>query len=168
MLETVLWHYPFVTYYEGMVSLFPDNKDPSNAVVEEFEADAFRDTGWHWRSLELAVRRLQESGRTLPAMNLYAMEEITELLSFYSVALMKVSGWVARNQQHESILASDVKRANLIFESARRNHCLAQASIREDVEQKRQARRDQQREVMASIRSSYIDDIFSDVTTHWG
>ena len=163
MLETIHRHYPYVIFYEGVVSLFPENKDISRAWVEEFQGDAFRDTGWHWRSLERAVVALKERDSSLPALDLYAMEELSEFLSIYAVAVLRVSGLVAQERGETTVSLAALQAAHDLYEKSRKAYHAAAGKTRTTRNQQAPRPADEE-EALASIDAAYYQEIFSDVT----
>ena len=120
MLATIQSFYPSVTHFEhGTIHLFPNGETIQGLKVEEYEADAFRDTAWHWRALQLALERAID--RPLPTMDLYALEELSEFLSVFGVAYVKLTGQIVREHSTADIVAID----RTAFKSARRAFVLA-------------------------------------------
>ncbi len=81
MLETIQARYPHVVTVEGRVNLFPREATLANTWIEEYQADTFRDSAWHWRALGMAMEVLALRRDEAPSMDLYALEELSEFLS---------------------------------------------------------------------------------------
>lgn len=170
MLETVLSFYPFVISYDGGTTvLFPDHPTfKRNLSVFEFEADSFRDSGWHWRALQIAVTESRHEQPSLPAMNLYAMEELSEFMSVYAVALVRLAGTLAEQNNKSSVNSTALRLADGLLANASRKHRATvekqSDSLADDVSTLDTVRQT----VRNQIRQQYVDEIFSDVTSRSG
>jgi hypothetical protein len=98
MLSTIQRIYPSVTHFEhGTIHLYPDQPRIQGLMVEEYEADAFRDSARHWLAMEGMLLRISSKRQVLPSMDLYALEELSEFLSVFGVAYVKLAGKIARD-----------------------------------------------------------------------
>lgn len=181
MLTTIQRFYPSVTLFEhGTIQLFPNDPRIQGLEVEEYEADAFRDSAWHWRAIETMLPKT--ATRHLPSMDLYALEELSEFLSVFSVAYVKLSGQIAyvklsgqivRNHTDEDARAIDrraFKSARRLFELASEDHVKTLKDSKSGQTKATDAppldEHDPAQQDMAfeSLANSYIENLFSDVT----
>ncbi|MDA2930718.1 CRTAC1 family protein [Acidobacteria bacterium AH-259-O06] len=167
MLEMIVSFYPFVTTYVGLVNLLPTSEGVTNIWVEEFEADSFRDSAWHWKALDKMLEQMEMSGESPPPMDLYAMEELSEFLSVYAVSVLKVAGILARNAGEENVTLTALDRARQAYEEEVRRH--RRALSEDKVESPSESSRASQREaVQHELEQAYIDEQFTDVTERSG
>ena len=168
MLSTIQTYYPSITHFEhGTIHLYPDEPRIQGLKVEEYEADAFRDSAWHWRAMEQALQRTTD--RQLPAMDLYALEELSEFLSVFGVAYVKLAGQIARDHTTVDVLKLDrraFKVARRLFVAASESHFTSLGSSSRASTDKTLADKVDSRSRIAQnqLATAYIEDIFSDVT----
>ncbi|NNE44501.1 MAG: CRTAC1 family protein, partial [Gemmatimonadetes bacterium] len=166
VLRTVLEEYPFVTTYQGGNLILPDQKVLPDLWVQEYEADAFRDSGWHWKAVREYVSRISAEGADLPTMDLYGLEELTEFLSVYGVAFVKAAGRVAGTEGRSTVEAAVMPRVVDAFARAQR----LQAQAGTEAASAKKGTKDQSEAlaVRAQLDAAYIGDFFTDVTDNTG
>ena len=185
MMSTIQRSYPSITHFEhGTIHLYPNQPQILGLKVEEYEADAFRDSTWHWRAIERMLQRTAD--RQLPSMDLYALEELSEFISVFGVAYVKLAGQIARDHPNGKVSLLD-RRA---FKSARRmivraseDHSKTLAGAQRDStknevesihgnrhEDGYRHRRDSKGNATAwkSLKTAYIEAVFTDVTSTSG
>ncbi len=163
MLATIEAHYPSVTTWAGIINLFPNEPVLNDVWVAEYQADALRDSAWHWRAIERSLVGQDERVREL---DLYAMEELSEFLSVYAVALLMVAGNVAENTGRDTVGVDELRAAQRAFRLTRRNlvakdNKTLPASPPADPERARSA-------LESQLRAAYIDQVFTDRTERSG
>ncbi len=181
MLSTIQRIYPSVTHFEhGTIHLYPDQPIIQGLKVEEYEADAFRDSAWHWRALEGMLQRTSSRQPKLPSLDLYALEELSEFLSVFSVAYVKLAGQIARNDargDNQAVDSKAFKSAHRLFVLATKNHLEASPEVSTETDAPGQAaeaeaqyQRDPagQTKARESLARAYIEAPFSDVTSAAG
>ena len=181
MLTTIQRFYPAVTHFEhGTIHLYPDVPIIQDLKVEEYEADAFRDSAWHWRAVEGMLVRMSNKQQVLPSLDLYALEELSEFLSVFSVAYVKLAGKIARDyakSDPQSVDRKAFKSARRLFVLATKEHLEALAEANEEANDEGQtansemhAERDPagQAKARESLANAYVEDLFSDVTAATG
>jgi hypothetical protein len=161
MLETLSKRFPVVAEFFGTTNLFQSLDEPS-FWVPEYLADTFRDSGWHWRSLQRAVLDLE--GEKLPSMDLYAMEELSELLSIYAIALIQTAGHEAREAGAKTVAVSHLKAAIGAFEASRKQ---AQEVARR-TEPERESWEAAASRAREGLAQSFVAEAFTPVTAESG
>lgn len=177
LLNAIQRIYPSITHFEhGTIHLYPEGRVIEALKVEEYEADAFRDSAWHWRAIEQML--LRDTMADLPAMDLYALEELSEFLSVFSVAYVKLAGQIFRNSLSEPTVESMVDRR--AFKSARGMFAKAsQAHVKSAQDQDKSIATDtadrptmldaaDRTLAIQTMRSAYIESAFTDVTSNSG
>ena len=164
MLKTILVYYPMVTAYDGFINLYPNEDNICNVRVQEFQADALRDSGWHWRALEIVLLGFEAAKERLPALDPYAMEELTEFTSVYAVAWLKVASEVAARRGSKGVTPLELRLAREAY-GINRDRQFAEslkagattptpdASFREAAEEARR-----------NLQAVYVDAFFTDFT----
>jgi hypothetical protein len=91
MASVIREHYPRTLIANADVVLFPDDKD-LRTVIAEAPQDHFRDSGWHWRWIGLTMDSLSPNQqRALKELDVYAAEELSELLSVLAVGMVQLA-----------------------------------------------------------------------------
>ena len=176
MLATIQMFYPSVTHFEhGTIHLYPNHSRIQGLEVEEYEADAFRDSARHWMAIEAMLNRTD--AKELPSMDLYALEELSEFLSVFGVAYVKLSGQVLRNLDSQGSRIVDrraFKSARHLFVLASEDHVKTQRCeqkalpITGDANHVSEINPPTRVKVIDSLNQSFIEDPFSDVTAATG
>ena len=168
MLESIASFYPFVSDWFGLTNLFPDHDNAGNYWVREYQADSLRDSAWHWRAFERAVMAAEERKESLPVLDLYAMEELTEFVSVYAVALVHAAGSHAGKRNAEAVHTSDFDRADQLFQANRTPQQAAAEGSRKHDEASREEWAAGADAARKALGESFVKELFTDVTARSG
>ena len=96
----------------GHVVLFPGNSK-LRRVASERKQDYFRDTGWHWRWIGMAIEKDTIDIAKKGELNIYAAEELSEFLSVLAVGMIEWSAEV-----HEQPLPPNIRITSEVMQRA--------------------------------------------------
>jgi len=163
MLASITGLYPLLTEYFGVTMLFPNTASERSFWVPEHIADAFRDTAWHWKALDRAVERAEAAGESPPVLDLYAMEELTEFVSIFAVALVQTAGMQARELGQPEVSVAAVEAAVAFVEKNRKSEAAA-ALARDALDSGRADWQEAAEQARLGLAGAFVAEAFSDVT----
>jgi hypothetical protein len=132
--------------------------------VPEHLGDAFRDSAWHWKALERAVVTPSEAAITLPTVDLYAMEELTEFLSIYAVALLRAAGTQARAGGADQVSVATLTATHQLFGQNRQRFQTVSKNKAAAVEARRLGWESDATLARDALQQSFVEEFFTDVT----
>lgn len=89
------------------VTFFPNNLT-EKVMIESYDLDAFRDSGFHWRILGYALDDLNKNNTKIIDPN--AAEQLVEGIAQFGVLLLRISGEFSKNEFHPHLVINDIEK----------------------------------------------------------
>jgi len=105
------------------IHFFPLSAKP--IVYQEYESDTFRDDAYHWVAISEILRTrgingAAEPARVLKPLDVFAAEELSEIISNYAVPLLREAGGYAKAERRGELSRRDLERAHALFKDHQR------------------------------------------------